>query len=270
MDNLFFYASKLLRPLLQPDAWLILLLVLVLVLIRFNVLRWAQRLLASLVILLLLVAFLPVWAWLVAPLEHRFAANPPLPARIDGIIVLGGFLDADGSDYWKQLELTDGVERGVAFAELARRFPDAKVVMTGGSGLILGPGAREADYIPRLMSTLGVDSSRLLLERESRNTFENAVNSRALVQPKPSENWILVTSAMHMPRSVGIFCQQGWPVIPWPVDHMWTPVSNEWNFNLTLNVLLLDNALHEWFGLVAYRMSGKTNALFPSVCENAP
>ncbi|HTQ98808.1 MAG TPA: YdcF family protein [Candidatus Acidoferrum sp.] len=270
MDTLFFVLSKTLWPLLRPDALLLLALVALLVLIRRQSLRWAQRLLLAVIVALLIVAVVPLWAWLQAPLEHRFAANPELPARVDGIIVLGGFLDPELSAYWQQPEVSDSAERALAFAELAKRYPDARLVMSGGSGLLLGPGKREADYMPRLLESLGVDGARVLLERDSRNTYENAVNSKRLVQPKPGEHWVLVTSAFHMPRAVGVFCRQGWPVTPWPVDHQWSPQANAMDFELAGHWLLLDNIVHEWLGLLAYHLSGKTDALFPAGCAPSP
>lgn len=267
MNTLFFVMSKTLWSLLRPDTLLIVALVVLLVLIRRQAWRWAQRLVLALVVLLVSIAVLPLWAWMLAPLEQRFAANPSLPDRIDGIIVLGGFLDPELSAWWQQTEVSDSVERGLAFAALAKRFPDARLVMSGGSGQLLGPGKREADYTPALMSGLGLDPARVILERDSRNTWENAANSKQQVQPKPGENWILVTSAAHMPRAVGVFCQQQWPVIPWPVDHLWSPAANQLGFELVNHWQQLDYVLHEWLGLLAYHVSGKTDALFPAGCR---
>jgi uncharacterized SAM-binding protein YcdF (DUF218 family) len=268
MDSLFFFASKILWALLQPDAMLLYALALSLVLLIWQRQRWAQWLLSATLLVLIVLAVVPLGSWLWQPLETRFAANPPLPSKVDGIIMLGGFLDPVVSDYWQQAEVSDSVERGLAFATLARQHPEATLVMSGGTGALVLPDLREADYTPMLLDMLQVDSSRVLLERESRNTSENASYSKQLVRPKAGETWVLVTSASHMPRAVGVFCRQGWPVVPWPVDHQWSPAANRLRFSLVNNWLTLNYALHEWLGLLAYHFTDRTNALFPAGCSS--
>jgi len=269
MDSLFFYASKIVWMLLQPEAVLLYLLALALLLLIWQRQRWAQWLLSAVLGGLLVLAVLPIGSWMWGPLEQRFAANPPLPARVDGIIVLGGFLDPVLSDFWQQAEVHDSVERGLAFAALARQYPEAKLVMSGGSAALVLDDLREADYTPLMLDTLQVDASRVLLERESRNTSENASYSKQLAQPQPGETWVLVTSASHMPRAVGVFCRQGWPVLPWPVDHQWSPVANSLGFSLIGNWLTLNAVLHEWLGLLAYHLTDRTDTLFPAGCSSS-
>ena len=93
------------------------------------------------------------------------------------------------------------------------------LVFTGGSGFVFSGALREADVIRHVLDGLGFDLSRITFERESRNTYENAVFSRPLVNPGTGETWLLITSAAHMPRSVGIFRRAGWPVLAYPVDY---------------------------------------------------
>ncbi len=266
MDTLFYLLSKLAWSLAQPDALLLYLLMLCCFLLYRNAIKLARRLLTFVLVLLIIVAYLPLGSWLYAPLEHRFAANPPLPAAVDGIIVLGGALDPVLSAYWQQPELSDSAERQISFATLAHQYPAAKLVMTGGNGSLIDNELREADYVAQFLQQLQVDSSRLLVERESRNTYENAVNSKLLVNPQPGEVWILVTSAGHMPRANGVFCKLNWQVLPWPVDHTTSPAGLTPGFNLSGNLQQLSFALHEWLGLMAYYASGKTTALLPSQC----
>lgn len=269
MNDLFFLLSKIFWLLAKPDSVLLYLLALVLLLMFREQWRWARRLLLTIVVLLTTLAVLPIGSWMMAPLEQRFASNPPLPPKVDGIIVLGGFLNGGLSRYWQQAELNDSAERGVAFAALAQRFPQAKLVMSGGSGSLV-PGAREADYAGLLLQDLQTAPTRVLFERDARNTIENAANSKQLAQPQPGEVWLLVTSATHMPRAIGVFCQQQWPVVAWPVDHRWNPASNQPGFDLISNWRNLDIALHEWLGLLAYHLAGKTTALFPAGCAQVP
>ena len=267
MDTLFFYTSKTFWTLVQPDALLFYALALALFLLHKQQWRWAKRVLQALFALLLIIAVLPLAAWMAEPLESRLPTNPTLPAKVDGIIVLGGFLSADLTDYWQQAEVSEGVERGLAFAELARRYPQARLVMSGGTGSMTSD-LREADYVAQLLETLQVDTARIIVERNSRNTAENAAYSKALVQPKAGETWVLITSATHMPRAVGVFCNVQWPVIAWPVDHGWVPGASGFGFNLVNNWASLDYVLHEWLGLLAYHLTGKTDALLPMGCAH--
>jgi uncharacterized SAM-binding protein YcdF (DUF218 family) len=268
MDTLFFWASKLLWALISPDSLLLILLLCGAVLLHLQPNSWlfkaGRRLLTLTCVLALLLAFLPVGEWLVYPLEKRFTTNPELPTQIDGIIVLGGALNATRSSAWQQAETDDAAERINAFVSLARRYPNARLVFTGGSGSLATQDFKEADYLPALLQENGLGERKLLIENQSRNTAENASYSKALVQPQPQEQWLLITSAFHMPRSTGIFCQQQWPVIPWPVDHH-SDRARLWRVELQFAAHLLElrTASKEWLGLVAYYLSGRTDRLLP-------
>lgn len=222
--------------------------------------KLSRRLLGLCALLLLLIGFLPLGEWLISPLENRFAANAALPAQADGIIVLGGALSPDKSAAWNQVEMNEASERISNFLYLANLYPGAQLVFTGGSGSVTQQEFKEADYAQLLFEQLGVTERALLFESESRNTMENASNSKALVQPTPNQSWILITSAFHMPRAVAIFCQQDWPVHPYPVDH-YSEKGNLWRveFAFSDNLSVLRRAVREWVGLVAYRVTGRTD-----------
>ncbi len=250
-----------------PENLFLFLLLITWILLWRGAYRPAKLLLGFVIIVLMVVALFPIGEWLLYPLETRFPVNPALPEKIDGIIVLSGSEDAILSSLWNQVELGDGAERDIAFLELARRYPSAKLVFTGGSGSLMHQEYKAADVAHRLFDKLGLDLSRVTFERNSRNTFENAVLSKELVRPNPGQKWILITSAWHMPRSVGIFCKAGWPVIPYPVDH-WTMPGKLLRIEVELSGHLrgLAAGVKEWVGLIAYYFSGKTTALFPDQC----
>jgi uncharacterized SAM-binding protein YcdF (DUF218 family) len=90
--------------------------------------------------------------------------------------------------------------------------------------------------------------------------------TRDLVAPKPGERWLLVTSAFHMPRSIGVFRAIGFEVEAYPVDWRtrgWVDVR--WPFEkLSAGLARTDVAVHEWVGLIAYRLSGRITELLPS------
>ncbi|MDH5299645.1 MAG: YdcF family protein [Desulfobulbaceae bacterium] len=262
--SLFFYLSKLAWLLIAPDSLLLILVLLVWLLLWRGAWLAARKVLGFTALLLLAVALLPVGEWLFTPLETRFPANPTLPGKVDGIIVLGGAEDAPRTALWGQVEVGDGCERHLAFLALARRYPGAKLVYTGGSGSMVQQEHREAEVARRLYGMTGFDASRVIFETSSRNTYENGVNSKALVKPRDGEQWILVTTAWHMPRAVGVFRKVGWPVIPFPVDHRTMP-GRPFRIDLALAGHLddLTVAAREWIGLAAYHLTGKSSALLP-------
>ena len=181
-------------------------------------------------------------------------------------MVLGGGLEGAINLARGGYEMNSGGDRFVEAAALARRFPNAKVLVTGGMGTVFLEGEGDGETAPRLLGALGVAPERLILESKSRNTAENATFSKALAQPKPGETWLLVTSAFHMPRSVGLFRKAGFPVVPWPTDYRTSGREgvglfrdNEVDALQTTSV-----ALREWIGLVAYWLSGRIDTPFPA------
>ncbi|MCJ2058885.1 YdcF family protein [Methylobacterium sp. J-048] len=214
---------------------------------------------------LLLGGLTPLSALILLPLEQRFAAYPVADrAPPTGIIVLGGAIMTGVAEARGQIVVNDAAERQIYFADLARRFPDARLVFTGGSGVV-GGGTPEADIVSHEADPMGLPRSRLILENRSRNTYENATFSAALVQPKPGERWLLVTSAWHMPRAIGCFRQAGFTVDAFPVDYRtrgWVDVTRFKGF-ASDGLLQLDLAVKEWIGLVVYRLAGYTPDWLP-------
>lgn len=219
--------------------------------------RWAKRVLGFVFVTFMLIGLFPVGEWLFYPLEKKYPANPPLE-KVDGIIILGGAEQPTRSHMWKQVIVNEAGERNLAFLKLAREYPHAKRVYTGGSSSMVEQGFKGADVARQLFEEQGIEVSSMIFERESRNTWENAVLSKKLVDPKADENWVLITTAWHMPRSVGIFCQQGWKVIPYPVDYRANKdnlLRVDWEIADHLNWLTA--AVKEWIGIAAYTYTGK-------------
>jgi uncharacterized SAM-binding protein YcdF (DUF218 family) len=203
------------------------------------------------------------------PIENRFAP-PALPDEIDGVVVLGGAVEEQISARRGQAALNDGAERVTALVELARRYPDARLVVSGGTGSLVGGPGHPARALEAFYREQGLDLGRITFEERSRNTQENAALTRQLVRPGPDERWLLVTSAYHMPRSVGVFRQAGWPVIAYPVDYRSGSVDLRSMLgrlaepDLAARLIELDLAIKSWVGLLAYRLMGRTSALFPA------
>jgi uncharacterized SAM-binding protein YcdF (DUF218 family) len=171
-----------------------------------------------------LAAALDLPAMLVVPLEQRFERAEISDAeRITGIIALGG-----------------GFERIREAGRLARRYPHLRVFVSG---------TRLVDH--KLLGR-DINPARVVFETHSRNTHENAVFAKAAIKPKPGERWLLVTSASHMPRAMGSFRQNSFPVEAWPV------------YDQGEGHPAYEIAEHEWLGLIAYRFLGRSSALFPA------
>jgi uncharacterized SAM-binding protein YcdF (DUF218 family) len=164
---------------------------------------------------------------LLTTLEQRFPRADIGDAEgIAGVIALGGNPD-----------------RLREAARLALLFPHLKVVVTGAGGRsevlsVLGPG-------------IGAD--RIIVEEGARNTYENAVSSSQIIGARSKERWLLVTSASHMPRAMGTFRKVGINIAAWPIFDLTPPGSP-----------VEEVARHEWLGLLAYWVLGRSNSLFPA------
>ncbi len=105
-----------------------------------------------------------------------------------------------------------------------------------------------------------------MLEPRSLSTAQNAAFTRDLLMPQPGQRWLLVTSASHMPRAVGSFRRAGFPVIPYPVGYTTSGLPDDYwtiRFDASTSLVRADVALHEWLGLIAYWLTGRTDALLP-------
>ncbi len=266
-----FVASKLLWFLASPDNLLLLLAAFGAMLLWTRWRRWGRLCMGIALAGLLLLAVLPVGHALMRPLEERFPRPLELPAEVEGIIVLGGYQNQLVFDSRGWPELTAAADRLVAFVDLARRYPDARLVVSGGSGMLLRQDLKESDVTRAALARLGFDDSRVIYEETSRTTYENAAASKVLARPSQDGLWLLVTSGWHMPRSVGVFRAQGWRVLPYPVDYQTTP-GRAWTFPFQTGqrLALVSAALHEWVGLAAYRLTGRSDSFFPAIQSVEP
>jgi len=263
---MFFILSKILGFFAAPSNLFISigLLGLLLLLTRFT--RLASWLVVTSLVLLAIAGLSPLGNVLILPLEDRFPPWDPSRGAPNGIVVLGGAISPGVSDARDSIALDEAAERITATAELARRYPDARIIFSGGSGSLLERDGPEAPFAVRELLALGVAHDRITAEEQSRNTIENAAYSRLLATPKPGERWLLVTSAYHMPRAMAAFRAVDFPVEAYPVDWRTRGPGDEVRpfFSYVSGLSQIDLAVHEWLGLVAYRLAGKTRELFPA------
>lgn len=263
---MFFIASKIVFFCIQPSNLAFFALLAGALLFRRSP-RTGRRLVFAGLAIIVLFGFLPGGNILVLPLEERFASRvPPVPHDgISGIILLGGFEDISVTNARGGLALNEAAERLTETLRLARALPDAKVVFTGGSGSLFGAHG-VAGAVRQFFLDAGIAPERITIENDSRNTYQNAVFTKGLLKPEPQDRWLLVTSAYHMPRSIGVFRKVGFDVVPYPVDFRTRSWADAWRpfDSFAAGLQRTDLAAKEWIGLVAYWITGRSSALFPS------
>ncbi|HEY0330834.1 MAG TPA: YdcF family protein [Rhodopseudomonas sp.] len=262
---MFFLASKVVGFFAVPSNAMLMICVLGAVLLPTRWRRGGLRLLALGLTLLLIAGWSPLGNVLLLSLTERFPAWQFDGRAPDGVIILGGAIDAEASTARNALELDGSAERIVAMLQLARQFPGARMVFSGGSANLVQAPVPEAPIAGALLQSFGVAAERIVLEDRSRTTAENATFTRDLVAPKPGERWLLVTSAYHMPRSIAAFRAVGFEVEAYPVDWRtrgWVDAAMPFD-RLSAGLARTDVAVHEWVGLIAYRLAGRSTQLVP-------
>src|SRR5580704_6959383 len=262
---MFFTLSKTLGFFTWPSNFLISIGVVGLILLCTRWRRLGSWLVVTSLVLVVLAGYSPLGNVLVLPLEQRFPPWDPSHGAPDGIVMLGGVISPSISLERGTIALKEGAARFVATVELARRYPNARIVISAGTNSLIYDDEPEAGVAVKEFEALGIPHDRIFAEEQSRNTVENAVFSRLIANPQPGERWLLVTSAYHMPRAVGTFRAAGFPIQPYPVDYQTRgPGDAVRPFGVVNKGFgLTDIAAHEWLGLLVYRLTGRTLELFP-------
>jgi uncharacterized SAM-binding protein YcdF (DUF218 family) len=248
-----------LRPLTQPLTFLLALLLLTtLASLRRSAGRgWRWMVLA--VALSLAAVSHPYAAWAAAhALESQYppvAVEGPLPSLRALVVLSGGLMSGSQRE---GVLAEDSIVRTICGARLARRINPELIVVTGG---VVSPStqASAAQRMRDLMVIMGIPTERILVEGHARNTVDNASMSAALLAPYGIRRVGLVTEAVHMPRSVGIFRAHGYDVVPLSCEAQTGPA-----FGFALTTLLpgpraawlFNRAAHEWISLSYYRFIG--------------
>ncbi len=254
-----FIASKILALITQPLAWVIVLLMMVVCLPAQKV-YLLKRLVAVALAVILLMGWEPLPDVLIRHLEGQ---HPEMPVDADmshyaGVVVLGGALDSGYvAQAHQQPVLNSAAERMTGAVTLLQRNPHLHMVFTGGEGELFANGPTEAERAKVFFDSLGLHVQQMQFEAKSRNTYENAVLTAQLPGVDKTRRWLLVTSAWHMPRSMATFRKAGWNVQAYPVDFR-TGSDTPWTaYSLKNGVSSWQLVLHEWVGLVAYRLAGR-------------
>jgi uncharacterized SAM-binding protein YcdF (DUF218 family) len=272
---MFFVLSKILGFLAMPSNLLVVATLAGIGLLLTRWRRFALTVLVGSVVMLAVLSWSPLSNILLLTLSERFPAWQAGNADPDGVIILGGVIDPEVSAARGQIELDSSAERALALVTLAQRFPKARIVFSGGSGNLVRAPVAETRFAKALLAEFAMKGDRFVFEEESRTTYENARNTFQLLKPKPGERYLLVTSSFHMPRSIGAFRRVGFEVEAFPVDWRtrgWRDAMLPFD-RASAGLSRADVAIHEWTGLVAYWLSGRSSALFPAPrmpgCDNA-
>ncbi|MDI7862948.1 YdcF family protein [Rhizobiaceae bacterium n13] len=217
-------------------------------------------------LVLFVTLFTTTGSYLLQGLEARIPASSRENREVRCMIVLGGAFETEVTTARGGIEFNGAADRFVEALRLARDYPGSRIVVSGGDGSLSGDYEGDAAAAERFFAAFGVAPARLIKEARSRTTFENARNTKALLESEGLKDCLLVTSAFHMPRSVGLFRKLGIDVVPWPVDYR---TSGKVRLGLdftqpTLNAQQTATAIREWIGLVAYYATDRTSVLYPS------
>jgi uncharacterized SAM-binding protein YcdF (DUF218 family) len=257
---MFFYLSKLIWFLVQPSSMLLLIFILGLVLYRLGRQKAAIRTLAAAVAIYAIGGLSPLPFAVMLSVEQQYA-KPDIETidHVDGIIILGGVIDTLIAEQRHEITLGDAAERLTEAAFLAKRFPQARVVFAGGAATLIYDTTDEASLAKTFLTRIGMDADRITMERESKNTYQNAVFAKKLIQPKPGERWLLITSAFHMPRAVGCFRAAGFEITPWPVDFATRGNEDLWAIpaHPSDGWMMIDLVAKEWVGTLVYALTGR-------------
>ncbi len=256
---MFFWLSKALWTFADAANLLLTLAVVGAALLWTSARRTGRVILSIVLAIFLLISIVPLGGYMLASLEARFPAIED-PTSVDGVVLLGGAIDAANYYERRGSGFTSSMGRVVEAARLAKRNPLARLIVAGGPEL--EPGRSEAQATRALLIELGVAPERIELEVHSRNTFENALFVKQIARPQSGQHWILVTSAFHMPRAMGCFRAVGFPVTAFPVDYRYSSLTAP-RFDFLDGLSELKYAVHEYTGLVVYRLTGKMQEFFP-------
>jgi len=258
-----FYLSKILWLILNPFNIFIFVTLLSIFLYFVKLRRISLIIFLINFVFIALISFLPIGSYLIYNIEKEYHSYIKPPDQVDGILILGGATNPLLYNEYDQISLNGSSERLVESVFIIKKFDKAKVIFSGGSGLVNRPDLDHAKVAKSFYKKIGIETNQIIFEDKSRNTYENIIYSKKIANPKINENWLLITSASHMKRALLIADKNNWKLIPYAVDF-----KNIKNFKLIPNLELLKNlnsfqqASHEWLGLISYYLMGRTAKVF--------
>jgi uncharacterized SAM-binding protein YcdF (DUF218 family) len=252
---MFFILSKILLFFLSPIIWIFTLLLWTF--LTKNPLRKKKLFITTLVVFYFFSNSFIVDEF-VRAYEERDQTFSELPSDFDVAIILGGFSSYDEKQ--EMVQFHRATDRLMAGIQLYKTGKTKKIMISSGSGSISSPNLKEALFIKDYLLSIGIPETDLIIESNSRNTRENALESAKILNKEyPSGKFILITSATHMPRAKRCFDKVNMTTTPYSVDHQAGPRK------FVVDHILLPNAgclttwnslTKEWIGFLVYKIAG--------------
>lgn len=246
---MFFFLSKTLGFFVKPVSWILLCLIITVFCRNFKWKRWSS--IAALAILLIFSSpILANWAlkcWETPPVNAASITEP-----YDYGIVLGGF--ASYMPDYGRISIMEAGDRLWQTMYLYQTGKIKKILISGG-----GVEYPEAEATRKCLIEMGVPSQDILVESTSRNTHENARNTAKLLELQPEARCLLITSALHMPRSIGCFHKAGLNPDVFPVEHLTRYGETrwwDWAFPSASAFKIWERLMNEWIGIIPYKIRG--------------
>ena len=211
----------------------------------------------------ILVGVFPTGELLLFKLEQHYPAPAMIPDNIDGVLILGGPTNIRLTILHKQVSFNDAGERLTESTKIIKLYNPKKIIFSGGTKKQTFDSSHS--YVAeKFFSEIGVDTSKIIFEFKSRNTYENILFSKKIAKPKKDENWLLITSSFHMNRAINVAEKLNWQFIPYPVDFRTGKsfTSFKPSFRLLGNFNYFDLASHEIVGLISYYILGRSIKVF--------
>jgi len=255
--DMFFLLSKIFDFLVNPFFWVLALLIIGLIALWKGKKSARKWLLTSFLFIIIftnpLIISLVMNAWQ-APAYSLNDIKSPYEV---GILMGGSMRHFD--EKTERPVYSMSVDRLLQTVSLYHNGKIKKILLTGGSGHVFRQDQKESFFIADVLRKSGVAAEDIIIENNSRNTYENALFTRDLVKVKGIKGrFLLITSSFHMRRSVACFRKVGFDVDTFPVDSKtreasFTPdsfIPEPFYFTLW------DQLIHEWVGMIAYKISG--------------
>ena len=196
-------------------------------------------------------------------LEKKYHNKLDFPQNIDGIIILGGATNPYLSKEYNQIIVNGSAERLIESSFLIKKYPNAKIYFAGGSGSLDFSKLSHSTVAKKFYENYNIDTEKFIFDYKSRNTYENILYAKEKFNPKKNENWIVITSAFHLNRAISIGEKLDWKLLPYGTDYR-VPKKFKWKISLDFidNLSNFKFASHEWTGLIAYYMMGRSSKIY--------
>ena len=257
-----FYLSKIIWIVLNPFNLIIFLFLFATIANFFKYKKIFKYIFYPTLIFFLTISFFPIGKYLIYIIEKEYHNPPDIPPDVDGILILGGATNPLLSEQFNKTNFNDSADRLIHSIPLIKKNKKAKIIFSGGSGFINRPELDHAKHVKKFFISMNLNTDEIFFENKSKNTYENILFSKKIVAPKKNEKWIVVTSAFHMNRAIFIAEKYNWELTPYAVDFTQSKkLFLRPNLNLLGNINTLQHGSHEWIGLIAYYLMGRTSRI---------